>query len=101
MRAVRKSLRWGTSPIEHDALVVLGGDRVDDADVLGRDAVVDQVTDGALLVARDIGVVAGEPRLGLAHQHHGVHAGHLVRPALLAPSGRLEARAAPGPAMLQ
>src|SRR5436190_21058890 len=87
--------RWRRfARIEHDAFVALGCDRVDDADVLGRAAVVDQVADGALLVARYIGVVAGEPRLGLAHQHHGVHAGDVVGPALLDRLGGFEARVA-------
>src|SRR3954447_490699 len=90
-----------TAGIEHHALIALGGDRVDDPDVLGRAAVVDQVADGALLVARHIGVVAGEPRLGLTHQHHGVHAGDVVGPALLNRLGRLETRVALRPDMLE
>ena len=51
---------------EHDPLIALGGDVVDDADVFRRAAVVDEVADLALLVAVDVGVVAGEPATWLS-----------------------------------
>ena len=63
-----------------------------------RAAVVDEVADRALFVADDVGVVAGEPRLGFPHQHDGVHLGDVRRSsASAARRRRLGARVAAVP----
>src|SRR5262249_37072369 len=90
-------VRWA----EDDALVSALRHLDDGVDVLGRAAVVGAVSAPALLVAGHVGVVAGDPRLGLAHQHHGLRLGDVARPASLGPARRLGALQAVRPHVLQ
>src|SRR5215831_8500779 len=83
-RAGGRVLYVGTrSRPELDLRIALRGDVFDDPDEFRRAAVVDEVADRALFVAGDVGVVAGEPRLGFAHQHDLVHLDHMYGPTLL------------------
>src|SRR5215472_5835098 len=68
---------------ELDFLITLRRYFLDDADEFWRAAVVDEVAHRALFVAGDVGVVAGEPPLGFAHQHDLVHLDHMRGPVLL------------------
>src|SRR4029079_10211015 len=54
---------------ELDAFVALGRDLVDGGDIFGRAAIVDEIAHPSGLVARHIGVVAGEPGFRFPHQH--------------------------------
>src|SRR5215469_14066726 len=68
---------------ELDFLITLRRHFLDDADEFWRAAIVDEVAHRALFVAGDVGVVAGKPPLGFAHQHDLVHLDHMRGPVLL------------------
>jgi hypothetical protein len=55
-------------------------------------AVIDEVARAAVLVARNVRVVSGEPTLRLSHEHRAVHFADMIGPLFLGLRRGLEAR---------